>query len=222
MEPPGPDRLPSRGNTLGNETVIQDNDVEPPIPEAHPMVGCRLNHFMLRIRDPNRTMNFYVHLMGMRTIFKKDTGPFTVYYLGFPQTPAHRKDPAAFANDTSPHSSLSRTLGLLELCHYHGSERQPESYISTGTEPPHLGFNHLGFTVPDVQAAVGHLRQNGVVVVKDIDEGPVEGIPITKWEKDEKGIATAELSAGFLNILRRIAFVRDPVSLILTCREGHI
>lgn len=110
---------------------------------------------------------------------------------------------------------MSRTLGLLELCHYHGSEKQPEFFIHTGSQPPNLGFNHLGFSVPDVRAAVERLRQNGVSVVKDVDEGPNDSIPATKWERDEKGIATEKPSVGFEGILIQIAFVRDPVSPIL-------
>ncbi|KAJ9149789.1 Lactoylglutathione lyase [Pleurostoma richardsiae] len=187
-----------------------DLKTNPPIPEDHPTVGYQLNHFMLRIRDPKPTMHFYIDLMGMRTIFTTNTGPITVYYLGYPQTSAHRADPAAFSRDTLPHPVMSRTLGLLELCHYHGSEHQPDSYISTGNNPPSLGFNHLGFTVPDVTATVERLKAAGVKVVKDVGQGPNDSIPITSWEKSSKGIATAELDVGFSAILKQIAFVEDP------------
>ncbi|KEZ45047.1 Lactoylglutathione lyase [Scedosporium apiospermum] len=186
---------------------LKDN---PPIPEHHPTVGYRLTHFMLRIRDPRSTLHFYIDLMGMRTIFTTNTGPFTIYYLAYPQTPAHRADPSVFSRDMIPHSVLSRTLGLLELCHYHGSENQPTSYISNGNTPPHLGFNHLGFTVPNVKSAVDRLREQGVKIVKDIGEGPVEGIPTTTWEKATHGIATDPLDPTFERILQQIAFVEDP------------
>ncbi|KAL2404112.1 hypothetical protein ABEF95_002550 [Exophiala dermatitidis] len=182
---------------------------EPPVLDSAPTTGYRFNHMMIRIQDPEATFKFYVDLMGMRTVFAINTGPFTVYYLGYPQSPEHRADPAAFARDVANHSVLTQTLGLLELCHYHGSENQPKGYISTGTKPPHLGFNHLGFTVPSVPETVERLRSAGVRIVKDYGQGPVEGIPTTTWER-EQGVAIDELSAGFFNIINQVAFVEDP------------
>ncbi|KAI1840836.1 hypothetical protein JX266_012984 [Neoarthrinium moseri] len=165
---------------------------------------------MLRIHDPKPTMHFYIELMGMRTVFVQNTGPFTVYFLGYPQTPTHRADPAAFSHDTM--AVMSNTLGLLELVHYHGSEAQKESIIVPGSRPPHLGFNHLGFSVPDVGAAVGRLRTSGVKVVKDVNEGPNDVIPFTKWEHNDMGLANGALDPKFQTILSQIAFVEDPVS----------
>ena len=51
---------------------------------------------MLRIRDPQESLHFYIDLMGMRTVFTMNTGPFTIYYLGYPQTDEHREDPVKF------------------------------------------------------------------------------------------------------------------------------
>ncbi|KIX08713.1 lactoylglutathione lyase [Rhinocladiella mackenziei CBS 650.93] len=182
---------------------------ESPLTDSAPTLGYRFNHMMIRIQDPEPTLNFYVNLMGMRTVFAINTGPMTVYYLGYPQTPEHRADPAAFAQHVAQHSVLTQTLGLLELCHYHGSENEAHGYISSGNIPPHLGFNHLGFTVPSVPETVERLRSAGVKVVKDYGQGPVEGIPTTTWER-EKGIATDSLGDGFLNVVRQVAFVEDP------------
>jgi len=205
---------PERTSLLCPVGVQQPGDLEnnPPILDDHPTIGYQLNHCMLRIRDPKATLHFYMELMGMRTIFTLNAGPFTIYFLAYPQTPEHRADPAAFSQDLIPHSVMCRTLGLLELCHYHGSEDQPPSFISNGNTPPHLGFNHLGFTVPDVRKAVDRLRREGVKVVKDVDEGPVEGIPTTSWEKKTHCIATDALDPTFGKILHQIAFVEDPVS----------
>lgn len=184
---------------------------EAPLLETAPTLGYRFNHMMIRIQDPEPTVHFYVDLMGMRTVFAINTGPLTVYYLGYPQTDEHRADPAAFARDIADHSVMTQTLGLLELCHYHGSENQPKGYISSGNNPPHLGFNHLGFTVPSVPEAVERLRNAGVRIVKDYGQGPVEGIPTTTWER-QQGVATDALAEGFFSIVKQVAFVEDPVS----------
>jgi hypothetical protein len=42
---------------------------DPPLPANDPTVGYKLNHFMMRIRDPEKSMKFYIELMGMRTVF---------------------------------------------------------------------------------------------------------------------------------------------------------
>ncbi|KAJ9131781.1 hypothetical protein NKR23_g11532 [Pleurostoma richardsiae] len=84
------------------------------------------------------------------------------------------------------------------------------SYISNGNTPPNLGFNHLGFTMPDVKAAFERLRGEGVKIVKIVGDGPVEGIPTTSWEKKTHCIATDALDPTFGKILHQIAFVEDP------------
>ncbi|KAF1362055.1 Glyoxalase/Bleomycin resistance protein/Dihydroxybiphenyl dioxygenase [Lizonia empirigonia] len=164
--------------------------------DSSPTTDYRLNHFMLRISNPARTLHFYTHLMGMRLVFSRDVGPMTLYYLGYPQTGEHRRDPEAYARDTRPHSVLTRTLGLLEFGHYHSDEGSAGALkISTGVDAPLLGFNHLGFTVPDVGAAVERLRRGGVEVVKG---------------REAKVTSAADLSVGFGGLFKQLAFVRDP------------
>ena len=36
--------------------------IDPPLRADHPTIGYKLNHFMLRIRDPKTAMHFYVDL----------------------------------------------------------------------------------------------------------------------------------------------------------------
>lgn len=201
---------PPPGQTVGSL------EPEDPITDDDATSGYVMNHVMLRIKDPKATLDFYVKLLGMRTIFTTNSGAFSVFYLGYPKKLEHRADPAAYARDTKDPEVLTHTPGLLELCHYHGSENNPNFEISTGAKPPHLGFNHLGFTVPDVKAAVERFRKAGVKIVKDVGQGPVEGIPSTRWEREELGIATGQLSAGFLKIIEQMAFIEDPVSSLCT------
>lgn len=182
---------------------------DPPLPPDDPTIGYKFNHVMLRIRDPARSLHFYVDLMGMRTVFTMNTGPFTIYYLGYPQTAAHRADLPAFGQDTL--SVLAHTLGLFELYHIHGSENEPEGYYSTGNEPPNLGLGHLGFTVPDVPAAVDRLKSHGVEVIKDLGIATRETIPLSHWES-QRGIGLGSLHPVYQNVFEQIAFVKDPVS----------
>lgn len=94
---------------------------DPELPEDSPTIGYKLNHFMLRIKDPARTLHFYCALMGMRTVFTFNGGPFTIYYLGYPATEHDRSDLTAWASHLCA-GNISQTLGLLELKHIHGSE----------------------------------------------------------------------------------------------------
>lgn len=193
-----------------------------PSPAASPTDGYRLNHFMLRISNPTRTLHFYQTLMGMKSVFTIDVGPMTVYYLGYPSTPEHRADASKYAADTSRHEVLASTLGLVEFVHFHtraedtgGAEGSGQVGICSGSGADgRLGFNHLGFTVPDVGAAVKRLRAAGVSVVKDVGEGPNAEVPITAWER-ENGASEKEVSEGFGRIFRQLGFVRDPVSKLL-------
>lgn len=175
---------------------------------------------MLRIRDPEATLHFYTKLMGMRTIFAYNTGPITVYYLGYPQTATHRADPATFSRETAP--VMARTLGLLELCHYHGTEKEPDDIITTGTKAPHMGFGHLGFTVPDVKATTDRLREAGVKVLKEVGVAANEYTPITDWDAEKLGLSVKEIHDSFKNIVSQVAFVEDPVSLFLSLLYFHV
>ncbi|CVL13700.1 uncharacterized protein FPRN_12075 [Fusarium proliferatum] len=146
-----------------------------------------------------------------------NAGPFTVYYLGYPQTDEHRVDLTKFAIDTI--TNLPHTLGLLELFHIHGSEKQQSGFYSTGNTPPNLGFGHLGFTVPNVSQALMRLRAQGVPVLKDI--GPCEApILISDWEK-QRGVGVSvkgtdsELHPGYAKLLEQIAFIQDPDGYIV-------
>lgn len=165
-------------------------------------------------------MHFYITLMGMRTVFTLNVGPFTIYYLGYPQTDEHRADIPKFGLDTA--MNLQSTLGLLELYHVHGSEKQADGYYQTGNSPPNLGFGHLGFTVPDVKGALDRLKAEGVEVVKDLGVVSLRSIPISEWE-NENGVGTEDLGTDteihheYKKVFGKIAFVRDPVSYFSCC-----
>ena len=68
--------------TLG-EFLPNGNHTDPPVPANDPTIGYKLYHLMIRIRDPKKSLPFYIDLMGMRTVFTMNTGPFTIYYLGY-------------------------------------------------------------------------------------------------------------------------------------------
>ncbi|WAO91428.1 Lactoylglutathione lyase [Fusarium falciforme] len=187
---------------------------DPPLSQNDPTIGYRLNHTMLRIRDPRKSLHFYINLMGMRTVFAMNIGPVNAWYLGYPKTSEHQADLKKFGEETV--QNLRQFEGLLELGHIKGSENQPEGYYQNGNDPPNLGFGHLGFTVPDVPAALKRLKDNGVEVVKDLGEATTRAsISITKWENEhgigveEEGTDT-EIHSTFKEMYKNVAYVKDP------------
>lgn len=201
---------------------------DPPLPEDDPAAGIRMNHCMLRVRDPKKSLFFYMNLLGMRTVFTMNAGPMTTYYLTHPLTPEHRADLSKFSAETA--LKLPHSAGLLELMHIHGTEHQPEGhYQGTGNILPAFGFGHLGFTVPDVEATVKRLTDHGVKVFKPLGVSDRATIPITDWET-EKGCGLGDedgLAPEFNRIVKSFVHVFDPVSsapssvgtlnILLTC-----
>jgi lactoylglutathione lyase len=172
----------------------------PPTPSTQ---NYRLNHLAIRIKDPSRSLHFYVDLLGMRVIFTMNAGPFAIYYLGHPPP---GEDLDAWAKKTSEIPVMTRTSGLLELYHVHGTEE-----VSTGNVPPYLGFAHLGFTVPDVRAAVERLRGDGVRILKDLGVCERGDIPLSEWE-EERGVGEGEIHENYAWFFEKFAMVADPVS----------
>lgn len=175
----------------------------------------RLNHVAIRIKDPSRSLHFYIDLLGMRVIFTMNAGPFTIYYLGHPQPPDTSAkeqdldlDLDAWAKKTAELPVMTRTSGLLELYHVHGTEDE----VSTGNVPPHLGLAHLGFTVPDVRVAVERLKGAGVRVLKDLGRCERVDVPLSRWE-EEKGVGVGEIHENYAWFFEKFAMVADPVSI---------
>lgn len=193
------------------------HNTDPPLPETDPTIGTKLNHSMLRIRDPTRTLHFYIDLMGMRTVFIMNAGPFTMYYLGYPSSPEDRADLLSWAARASDPANLTRTLGLLELFHIHGTEREVENggvEMANGNVPPNLGFGHLGFTVPDVRGTVERLRDAGVRVVKELGVSTRESVPLSEWE-EKRGVGLGEIHPNYKGFFDQIAYVADPDGYII-------
>ncbi|KAJ5292726.1 uncharacterized protein N7443_008679 [Penicillium atrosanguineum] len=170
-------------------------------PQSPSTTNYRLNHLAIRIKDPSRSLHFYVDLLGMRIIFTMNAGPFTIYYLGHPPP---QTDLDEWAKCTSQIPVMTRTSGLLELYHVHGSDE-----VTTGNVPPNLGFAHLGFTVPDVRVAVERLRENGVRILKDLGVCTRESVPLSEWE-EERGIGRGEIHENYAWFFEHFAMVADP------------
>ena len=96
----------------------------------------RLLHTMIRVKDLDKSIDFYTRLLGMKLTRKKDypSGEFTLAFVGYGE---------------------ESEQAVIELTHNWGQE-----------EPYDLGnaFGHLAIGVPDIYATCGQLEKEGVKI----------------------------------------------------------
>ncbi len=138
--------------------------------------GFTLNHTMLRVKDPEKSLAFYTGVLGMRVMRRLDFAEmkFSLYFLT-----------RLAENDQPPADSAQRMAwtfsqrGILEFTHNWGSENDPNlSYHDGNAEPQ--GFGHICFSVPDMDAAVAWFDQHEVTFVKRPEQGSMPGIAFIK------------------------------------------
>ncbi|WP_018233170.1 lactoylglutathione lyase [Thioalkalivibrio thiocyanodenitrificans] len=134
--------------------------------------GFRLNHSMLRVKDPERSLEFYSRVFGMRLLRKLNFPElnFSLYFLA-----------ALDEGEAVPEDEDERTCwtfsqrGILELTHNRGTERDPDFRYHDGNSEPQ-GFGHICFAVPDLDAAVRWLDANEVPFVKRPEDGALKDV----------------------------------------------
>ena len=138
--------------------------------------GFRLNHSMLRVKDPERSLAYYSHIFGMRLLRKLDFPEmqFSLYFL------ARLEDGEVPPEDTAERTVWTfRQRGILELTHNWGSEdRDDFSYHDGNAEPQ--GFGHICFSVPDLDAAIRWLDDNNVTYVKRPEQGKMKDVAFVR------------------------------------------
>lgn len=138
--------------------------------------GFRLNHTMLRVKDPEKSLAFYTRVFGMRVMRRLDFEEmqFSLYFL------AKLED-----GDQVPEDKGERTVwtfsqkGLLELTHNWGTEDQDDFAYHDGNAEPQ-GFGHICFSVPDLDAAEAWFDANDVEYVKRPDQGKMKDVAFVK------------------------------------------
>jgi lactoylglutathione lyase len=116
-------------------------------------------HTMLRVRDLDRSTQFYGQLMGMRELRRNEVtaGRYTLVFMGY--------------------GTNAEGQAEIELTHNWDQ-----------TEPYQLGtaFGHLAVGVPDVAAACEKVRAGGGKVVREA--GPVKfGTTVIAFVEDPDG-----------------------------------
>lgn len=167
--------------------------VPPPRPSSPATAQFRLNHLMLRIKDPEKSLRFYNDCLGLHVVFVFNTGPWTIYYLG--------------PRDVTI-ASIGTSQGLLELYHIPSDSSLPyTSGNDYAGDPAGVGFGHIGFTVPDVAEAVDRVKSFGYEVIKPLGEAEEDTMAVSQEIVENKFGAVEE---GYKHVFRQLAFVKDP------------
>jgi|TARA_B110000438_G_C15796430_1_gene643066 lactoylglutathione lyase len=146
-------------------------------PNALGTEGFIFNQTMLRIKDPEISLDFYVNKLGMTLIKKLDFPEmeFSLFFLGYlrdfdeevPNDPVKRAE-YAFSQKA-----------MLELTHNWGTETDDSFSYHDGNSDPR-GFGHIGITVPDVYAASKRFEEQNIEFVKKPDDGSMKGLAFIK------------------------------------------
>ncbi len=148
---------------------------EEPVPETE---GYVFNQTMMRIKDPERSLDFYTRVMGMRLVRKLDFPEmkFTLYFLGYLDERQASQVPAGDDHRTT--FTFGREA-MLELTHNWGTEDDNDFSYHSGNEEPQ-GFGHIGVAVPDVYSACERFEKLEVEFVKKPDDGKMKGLAFIK------------------------------------------
>ncbi|MEX0604798.1 MAG: lactoylglutathione lyase [Marinobacter sp.] len=138
--------------------------------------GFRLNHTMLRIKDPEKSLAFYTHVMGMTVLRRLDFEEmqFSLYFLTKVQP-----------DQNVPEAQSDRTVwtfsqtGILEFTHNWGTETEDNFAYHDGNAQPQ-GFGHICFSVPDLDAAIAWFDANNLTYVKRPEQGKMRDVAFIK------------------------------------------
>ena len=94
----------------------------------------RLLHTMIRVKDLDKSLDFYTRVLGMKLLRKKDfpSGEFTLAFVGYGDE-----------SDTA----------VIELTHNWG----PKEHYDLGT-----GYGHIALTVDDLDSTLEKLAAQGI------------------------------------------------------------
>lgn len=115
-----------------------------------------MNHTCLRIKDPKVSVPFYQKNFGLELLNHFEFSDFTLYMLGYP---------------TTEKVNWAAREGVLELCHNHGVENDPEYKTNNGNGEKDRGFGHICISVDNIEASEEKLLKNGVKFQKKLSDG---------------------------------------------------
>jgi len=126
----------------------------------------KLNHSMIRIKDPKRSLEFY-EFLGMKQVnqIKMPEAKFDLYFLAY-------NSPKAVSHG----NHWTDREGIIELTHNYGTENDPNYKVNNGNAEPGKGFGHVCISVDNLQAACQRLEDAGYKFQKKLTDGRMRHI----------------------------------------------
>ena len=134
------------------------------------------NHTMIRVKDLQKSLDFYTRVLGFTLLEKKDfpDAEFSLYFL------ALINDKSQIPTDPAARHQWRKSIpGILELTYNYGTEKDPEFAYHSGNSDPR-GFGHLCVSVPDIKAACQRFEDLGVDFQKRLTDGRMRDIAFIK------------------------------------------
>lgn len=152
-----------------------DGLVENHDPATHKFV---FNQTMFRIKDPAKSLAFYSEILGMTLVKRLDFPEmkFSLYFMATVSPEEH----SDWSTDSD--ERMVQTFGrpaMLELTHNWGDEDNMNVKYHSGNDDP-KGFGHIGFSVPDIDAACERFESLGVEFKKKPNDGKMKSIAFIK------------------------------------------
>lgn len=143
---------------------------------------------MIRVKDPKKSLEFYVDGLGFSLIMHRDFPQwgFSVYFV------AQVEDLSTIPSDPDEQwTHCMNTPGCIEIVWNYGTEEDSSDAKvyntgngdSTGTKDGENikgGFGHLGITVPDVYKACERFHKLGMTIHKSPNSGGMKGLAFIK------------------------------------------
>lgn len=134
----------------------------------------KLNHTMIRVKDPKASVEFYKFL-GLSQINKLEfpDAKFDLYFLAYDGP-----------KSMSPGHNWTDREGVLELTHNYGTESDPSYKVANGNADPGRGFGHVCVSVDNLQAACKRIEDAGYPFQKKLTDGRMRHIAFAKDPDD--------------------------------------
>lgn len=131
----------------------------------------KFNHSMIRVKDHEKSLNFYQDIMGMSLVRTSENASngFNLYFLAYPGDEALSKESANGVNPTAERE------GLLELTWNYGTEKDADFKYHNGNDEPQ-GFGHICIAVDDLDGACKRFEDKGVNWKKKLTDGRMKNI----------------------------------------------
>ncbi|EGC49240.1 glyoxalase [Histoplasma capsulatum var. duboisii H88] len=130
----------------------------------------KLNHTMIRVKDPKKSVEFYKFL-GLSLINKIEfpESKFSLLFLAYDGQ-----------QSLSGSRHWSDRNGVIELTHNYGTENDPSYAVTNGNTESHLGFGHFTISVDNLELACKRLEDAGYEFQQKLTQGSMQNQAIVE------------------------------------------